>query len=205
MKQQVNLYTDDFRPRRELLSLDQLAIAAVAILVLLLGLSLYLNFALARAEERRDEVSERVSSEEQQVQDLTEELERRQEDEGLRERVDRLEQRVRDRRDLLERADEVAQATSEGFTPYLQGLSRQSEEGLWLTGIRVNLVQGRLQLRGRTLSGDRVPEYLQRLREETVFDGRRFRHFVIDRDEDHEHLGFNVSSRRPDDPDREVD
>ena len=205
MKQQVNLYTDDFRPRGELWTLDQLAASAVILLAALFLVSLYLNVSLGRAENERDGVAERVDREEAQVDTLQQELERRQEDTALRERVERLEQRVRDRRALLERADEVAQATSEGFTPYLEGLSRQSREGLWLTGIRVNLVQGRLQLQGRTLSGERVPEYLQRLREEAVFEGRRFRHFSIERDEDHEHLGFRVSSRRPDDPDREVD
>lgn len=205
MKQQVNLYTDDFRPRQQLWTLDQLVALTLVVFGLLLAVSLFLNLSLSRAEANRDEAAERVSSVEQQVQALNEELSQRQEEPALRERVDRLEARVRDRRALLERADEVAQAASEGFTPYLSGLSRQSQEGLWLTGIRVNLVQGRLQLQGRTLSGERVPEYLQRLREETVFDGRRFRHFAIERDEDHEHLGFRVSSRRPDDPDREVD
>lgn len=197
MKQQVNLFTDDFQPRREWLTLDQLAGSAVAVIVLVALVALVLQQSLNSLRKEQRQLESDVSEQSELVSQLETSLQERREDAALRDRVERLERQVRDRRRLLERADEVTQATREGFTPYLRGMARHSFDDLWLTAIRVNLVGGHVGLEGRALSGDKVPEYLQLLTHEDVFEGRRFAHFSIDREEDSDVLGFSVSSRRP--------
>lgn len=196
MRQTVNLYTEAFRPSREWLTLKRAAVALVIVLVLVAAVSGVAQYRLAGAEATLADLERREERQQQAVEALQEDLEARQKDPELEEQVARLEQRVKDRRRLVERADSVAQASSEGFSPYLEGLARQSLDGLWLTRIRVDLMRDRLGLTGRTGDGQKVPEYLQSLREESVFSGRRFARFSIERSEEGAPLNFQVASTR---------
>ena len=196
MKQSVNLYTDAFRPSREWLTLERAVVALVLVLVVIAGVGALAEYRLAGVEAALADLEQRQARKQQAVETLQGKVQTRRKDPELEEQVARLEQRVRDRRRLVERADSVAQASSEGFSPYLKGLARQSLDGLWLKRIRLDLIRDRLGLAGRTLKGQKVPEYLQKLREEPVFEGRRFARFSIERPEDGDSLSFQVASTR---------
>ena len=58
-----------------------------------------------------------------------------------------------------------------GFAEYLRAFSRQSIGGLWLTGFSIG-GRGALEIRGRALSPDLLPSYIQRLNRERVLAGR---------------------------------
>lgn len=196
MKQEVNLYTEAFRPSQEWLTLDFVArVAAAALLVVAVaaGWTQYRVLQLSAEQQKLEQTQART---EEAIARLNEQLARQQRDPQLVDQVERLEERAEDRKRLVERADSVARASSEGFTPYLEGLAKQSREGLWLTGIQVNLIRDQLHLEGGTTQGQRVPDYLQRLRKEPVFEGRRFERFGIERSEESAFLEFDVASRR---------
>jgi hypothetical protein len=57
-----------------------------------------------------------------------------------------------------------------GFAEYLRAFSRQSVGGLWLTGFSIG-GGGALEIRGRVLSPDLLPSYIQRLNREQVLAG----------------------------------
>jgi hypothetical protein len=59
-----------------------------------------------------------------------------------------------------------------GFAEYLRAFSRQSIGGLWLTGFNIG-GGGELEIRGRALSADLLPSYIQRLNRERVLAGRK--------------------------------
>lgn len=56
-----------------------------------------------------------------------------------------------------------------GFAEYLRAFSRQALGGLWLTGFSIG--GGELEIRGRALSPDLLPSYIQRLNREKVLAG----------------------------------
>jgi hypothetical protein len=56
-----------------------------------------------------------------------------------------------------------------GFAEYLRAFSRQAIGGLWLTGFSIG--SGELEIRGRTLSPDLLPSFIQRLNKEKVLAG----------------------------------
>lgn len=196
MKQSVNLYTEAFRPSREWLTLGRALSLVAAVLLVVGGIGGVLRYQLADAQARLSDLERRETQKQQAMETLQGRVEARQKDSALEQQIARLEQRVQDRRRLVERADSVAQANSEGFSPYLEGLARQTLEGLWLTRIRVDLMHDRLGLTGRTRNGQKVPQYLQRLQEEAVFAGRRFARFDIERPEGGKPLRFEVASTR---------
>ena len=59
--------------------------------------------------------------------------------------------------------------SQQGFAEYLRAFSRQSIGGLWLTGFSIG--SGELEIRGRTLSPDLLPSFIQRLNREKVLAG----------------------------------
>lgn len=196
MKQSVNLYKEAFRPSREWLTLGRAMAVVILVLITVAVIGGVAQYRLAGAEATLADIEHRQTRKQQAVESLQTQLEARQKDPALEQQVTRLEQRVRDRRRLVQRADSVARASSEGFSPYLEGLARQSLDGLWLTRIRIDLMRDRLGLFGRITDGQKVPEYLQRLREEPVFEGRRFARFSIERTEAGAPLNFQVASTR---------
>lgn len=67
-----------------------------------------------------------------------------------------------------------------GFSEYLRAFSRQSVNGLWLTGFSI-AGSGDLEIQGRVLSPDLLPNYIQRLNREEVLAGRSFARLEMSR------------------------
>jgi hypothetical protein len=68
----------------------------------------------------------------------------------------------------------------QGYAEYLRAFSRQSLSGLWLTGFSI-AGSGELEIRGRVLSPDLLPSYIQRLNREAVLAGRSFARLEMSR------------------------
>jgi len=66
-----------------------------------------------------------------------------------------------------------------GFAEYLRAFSRQAVGGLWLTGFSIG--GGELEIRGRTLSPDLVPSYIQRLNRERALAGHHIARLELNR------------------------
>ena len=56
----------------------------------------------------------------------------------------------------------------------MAGFARQTQPDLWLTGFAVTDGGEGIEIRGRLLDPAKLPVYMQRLRSEPVFAGRRF-------------------------------
>jgi hypothetical protein len=73
-----------------------------------------------------------------------------------------------------------ALGSQQGFAEYLRAFSRQSIGGLWLTGFNIG-GSGELELRGRAVSPDLLPSFIQRLNRERVLAGRNIAQFDLTR------------------------
>ena len=73
-----------------------------------------------------------------------------------------------------------ALGSQQGFAEYLRAFSRQSVGGLWLTGFSIG-GSGELEIRGRALSPDLLPNFIQRLNRERVLAGRNIARFEMNR------------------------
>jgi hypothetical protein len=92
----------------------------------------------------------------------------------------RLEAELRLARDSMEALKGRGFGNQQGFSEYLRAFSRQSVNGLWLTGFTIS-GGGELEIRGRVLSPDLVASYIQRLNREQVLAGRSFARLEMNR------------------------
>lgn len=88
--------------------------------------------------------------------------------------ISQLEARLKGRRDVVEALNGGAIGSTGGFSEYMRAFSRQTVNGLWLTGFEIASAGNEFSIQGRTLSADLLPSYLQRLNSEKALQGRQF-------------------------------
>jgi Tfp pilus assembly protein PilN len=65
-------------------------------------------------------------------------------------------------------------SSSFGYSDFLMALGRQTQPGLWITGLTVRGDGQDMALTGRMTDASALPQYLRRLQQEERFRGRRF-------------------------------
>lgn len=182
--QQINLYTEEFRPKRVLLTLDQIVLLGVVVIVILFGANLLADNLLASRQAE-------LASRQHKLETLRKQVERMQEranglvlDESLVAANSRLTVRLRARTDLLDMLGRVVVQHNDNFSSALVALARQRSDGLWLTRINLSASGRAMTLEGRTQQGESVPQYLQKLRDEPAFAGRTFSLFNLSLDDE---------------------
>lgn len=196
MIQQVNLYTEELRPRKERLQ------ASTAVALLALGL-VFILVAAGVVRYQKAGLSDQVTSLEQQnqrleqvVADLTEAVQARQPDAKVEAELARVTETLARRQRLLEKVESLVLTEGRRFSPGMAALARQVPEDLWLTGITLATESGQVVLEGRTRRGALVPLYLENLGEEAAFAGRTFGAFRLSRPDDSPWIEFHVASER---------
>ena len=196
MIQQVNLYTDELRPRKERLQ------AGMAVGVLVVGLVLvacvagfltYENSLMANKASRLDRQNQQL---EQAVAELSAAVQARQPDAEVEEALDRVTQTLARRQRLLERVESLVLSEGRNFSPQLAALARQIPDNVWLTDVTLESGQDRVTIEGRSRDGALVPLYLENLGDEAAFAGRTFGAFRLSRSEQGRWIDFHVSSTR---------
>ncbi len=183
--QQINLYQDEFRPRREVVTSGQVLIGLGVLLAVLVLASFWQGWRNGRLATEVEALRQTVAAREARVAELQKTAGQRKSDPRLVEAVKKLERRVEIKRQVLTVLSGRSFGNTDGFVPQLTGLARQRIEGLWLTGLRLYAGGTRLDMTGNALRPELVPRYLQRLANEDIFTGTAFETFRLDRPEDH--------------------
>jgi cell division protein FtsB len=179
--QNINLYQERFRPRREIVQSRQLLlglVALLAVLMLISGWNGWRNHDLAQQLARARQQEQAVKA---KLENLRNAAANRKQDPALQARLAQLRQDVSTRQQVLKILTGKSFGNTESFAGQFTGLARQRIEGLWLTGLHIRAGGTRLDMQGNALKPELVPQYLQRLSQETVFQGTEFESFLMAR------------------------
>jgi hypothetical protein len=179
MSQNINLLGPAFRKQRQLLTL---AAVAQALGITLVALFCY-QFILQQqvnglAAELR--AAEGLLGSQRGYAEKLKDKPALKPDARLEAEIGQLEAELKTAREAMEALKGGAFGNQQGFAEYLRAFSRQSVGGLWLTGFSI-AGSGELEIRGRVLSPDLVPSYIQRLNREEVLAGRSFARLEMSR------------------------
>lgn len=192
--QQVNLYTEELRPKKETLQAGMaVGILAVALFAMIAaaGSVRYQNSQLTDQVASRQQQVEQL---EQSLAQLTREAESRQPDPQVEAALVRVNDTLVRRQRLLSQVENLMSEDTTGFSAPLSALARQVPGGLWLTRIRLNAQNGSVGLNGRAQAGKLVPSYLEALGEEPAFQGKTFGAFRLERSEEDSWIEFRVAT-----------
>lgn len=181
MKQQVNLYTAELRPRKLILNVaTAVALIAfvVAVPVIVMAFSHWQNQQL---EQQVSRLQQQNQSLEQAVASMTAQVQARLPDPELEAALERVSETIARRQRLLDRVEGLTANNHNGFSGRMSALARQIPADLWLTSVSLRSVPATMSLEGRTRSADLVPYYLERLGDEPAFIGETFSGFRLGR------------------------
>ncbi len=180
MSQNINLFSPAFRKQRQVLTLATVVQCLGIMLVALFGYQYYL-------QQKVNGLATELASAEGLLKSQRSHLERLKGKPGatkldaqLDADIARYENELKLARESVEALKGGAFGNQRGFAEYLRAFSRQSVNGLWLTGFTI-AGSGELEIRGRVLSPDLVPSYIQRLNQEKVLAGRSFARLEMSR------------------------
>ena len=181
MSQQINLYNPAFIPKRELLTGKNLAIAAAAVYGAIAAAAGWAYLEAQRQTAANLAAQQQLKQAQAATEAVRQASETRKPSAALQAEIDRHRQLMAMRDEVLAVAGQgLGGERGAGFGDYLAGLSRQSREGLWLTGFTVSAGGSGMVLRGRTVDKSLLPDYVRRLNREPAFAGRSFAGLQLD-------------------------
>ena len=178
MMQQVNLLTDELRPRREPLTLNQLFMLWVGFAVILLLVSSWSGVDTWQLATKEDETREqwRLLKE---TNDRLRASYSATADPALEARVAALRLEQEEREQLVTMLADYHNQQALGFSGYLSDLSSHGVSDMWLSEIAFETGGQWIRLKGMTTDPARVPEFLHQLSEDSSFDGHLFDAFEL--------------------------
>jgi hypothetical protein len=183
MSAQINLYHSRFLKQRELLTLYNVALAAVAVygLLVLLGGWAWQNAAAQKEAATAAETQLKLTKE--QVDAAAKAAATRKPSPQLAAELESAESTLRRRTEIAGLLESGAVGSTGGFSEYMRGFARQAQEGLWLTGFSIGSGGNDMEIRGSMLDPGALPDYIRRLGAEKAFQGRNFAALSMNRNE----------------------
>jgi Tfp pilus assembly protein PilN len=186
IRQQINLYTAEFRRGEQPLSARLIARASVGMLLVLLAVEAVAVWQLHRARGGLEhyQAEESVVSRRVQALKSSQGVDQRS---GLEQQIEILRREVQRREELKMLVGGQNLGNASGFSPYMEAMARQASEDLSLT--RIGLLNGGsyLELEGWTRKPEAVPFYLRKLRDEDSFQDVKFGVLGIKKDNEYSH------------------
>jgi len=204
VSQQINLYNPVFERKRDLLSLP----GAMTAWSLAVGVVVMALVAMAVRTSDLERTLAQLSAEREATQAdmarLSAQLAARKPASDLAAEVQRLESALASRKEVMSRLRAGAIGDTHGFSEHLRAFTRQSFDGLKLTGLRVANAGQVIVIEGRARRPEMVPKYLQRLSREEVMRGHAFAELEMHRQKSdkrgapEQYIEFRLSTLLPD-------
>lgn len=181
MSAQINLFHPRFLKQRDLLTLGNVALAAVALYTVLAAVGAWTWREATTRREAAATVETQLKSAKEKVAAATKAAAIRKPSPQLTAELDSAEGLLRRRGDIARLLEGGAIGSTGGFADYLRGFARQVPEGLWLTGFTIGSGGNDMEIRGSMLNAAALPEYIRRLGTEKAFQGRNFAALTMNR------------------------
>ena len=174
MKQEINLYRPELRPRRTLFPARQMALLVALLILGLAGLNAVSWYELDRARKRAANAERGVVAAEARVEEMRRRFPVKKLDPALKKRLSNRRDALAKNQDVVEKLASGYFGSVEGLSAHLEGFARQHVDGTWLTAVRIAAGGKGVALEGRALVPELIPEYLDRLSQEPALETQVF-------------------------------
>ncbi len=179
MPQQINLINTALFRQRDRLSLKTALIGWLAVALTTGALAGYSGVRNRQLAKDLSAATAAVTQSQSQMQQLAGQVSGRKMDPGIAAEIARMESDVAARDAAVAVLKSGSLGDTRGFSEHLSAFSRQSFDGVWLTGLQIAASGQDIALEGRALSAEHVPDYLRRLNTESVMQGHPFSELMM--------------------------
>lgn len=174
MSQQINLFNPIFLKQKKYFS----AVAmAQALGVLLLGSMLLVGYASMQASALNLRLAGSANDlmvVQGQLAKVSADYGPRKKSKALEDEIQKAETDVKALQTVFDILKKGEFGNTSGYSEYLRAFSRQSFDGVWLTGLSIVGAGNEIVIQGRALKSESVPLYISRLKHEPVMQGKSF-------------------------------
>ncbi|MDP3086890.1 MAG: PilN domain-containing protein [Methylotenera sp.] len=174
MSQQINLLNPTLIKQKDFLNTNTIAITLGLLLVLMFGYYAYAQKQLSLRIIQRSQVAEELSAIQAQLKQSALLHAPRELDKALQDQITQLELKEAMQQQVLQTVSMSSATPDKGYAALMRAFAKQTLEGLWLTGFSIDSNTQQLNINGRTLEANLVPEYLSRLSHEPALQGKQF-------------------------------
>lgn len=171
MHQQINLYQPMFRKQKVIFSAMTMLQVGVFFLLIFVGLYAYETSQIEPYKKQLVSMDDELTQLKVQVEALTKSGKK---SKLLEREIAKLSKELEQRERISKILTSRSFGNSQGFSSYLEAFARGHVQGTWLTSVNIKQGGALLGLKGKTLSSELVPVYIQKLADEKSLDGSAF-------------------------------
>lgn len=194
MIQQVNLYQEILQSRPRAV-LNPYILGLTVVMLVLIGISVYITVDLNNTKNSLQQAKQQLRKAETHVQLLQVQYPKKQINTLLTQEISRSQNILASLSRVIHLLTDKKSDQTQGFSRYFSALARQSISDVWLRTIYINAQTNNLELQGSTYIAEKIPVFIQKLHNETVFQGKHFEKLTMSQAEASENqIDFTVSS-----------
>ena len=178
MSQQVNLFNPVFLKEKKHFSATTMGQALVIIVVFILALFAFARYQTWRLDQEASRVAAQLKEAQRQLATLAGYAARKK-NPLLEDKVTQMQRDVVALKQAFVRLRSDKIGTQQGYSDYLRAFASQIVQGVWLTGFSIEGAGNAMGLQGAALKPELVPLYMNRLKRESVLQGKAFATFEI--------------------------
>lgn len=184
MTQYINLYDPALRRESPIVSAGQLAVALAVVAVAFAAWATLLGGQVRAMAQEAESLEAQLVAQRTQLAEVGKALAERKPDVALAAELAVVEATLTARREVIGVLEGGGIGNKTGFSAYLRAFSRQTMQGLWLTGFEISGGGAEMAIHGRALEAALLPRYIRRLNDEAAFRGRNFAALKMEAAED---------------------
>lgn len=177
--QQINLYQDRFKEKRLWGSAKQVVAATALLLTTMVIWSYLLQSELDEAQQQKRLIQANQQTLTAELDSANAELTRLLGNSQVDQELETMARQISARKSVLNFVEANQFGSGKGFSDYLVALSQLHQDEIWLS--QINLAENFVQIKGSSLSAEKIPGYFDRFSSEEIFLGKRFDIFQISR------------------------
>jgi Tfp pilus assembly protein PilN len=196
MNQQINLYQPMFRKREVVFSAMTMLQVGTFFLLVFASFYVYQDRKLIPYKKQIADIDTELVQLGDQVAAL-EKANSKTKNKLLENEIAKLTKELEQRQQISRVLSSRKFGNSSGFSSYLEAFAKGHVQGTWLTSVNIEQGGSSLGLKGKTLSSELVPVYIQKLAEEKSLHGTAFNVMELARVETEEgdsELNFSIST-----------
>lgn len=174
MSQQINLLNPALIKQKNLLNTNNITIMLGLLCVLMFGYYSYAQKQLSILTTQRSQIADELTAIQAQLKQTALLHTPHELNKALLDQITQLEQKVKMQQQILQTVNQSSATPEKGYAALMRAFAKQSLNGLWLTSFSIDSFTEQLNISGRTLQADLVPEYISRLGNEPALKGKLF-------------------------------
>jgi len=174
MSQEINLLNPALIKKTDFLNPNTIGLLLGILLIGLLGYYLFESSNLTKLTQARALLASQVNALETQVTQMRSVKAAQTSNTGLLDTIKQLEEKTIMQEAIIKAVSQNNAQPSKSYAALLKAFSRQSIDGLWITGLSIDQDAEALSIKGRALHADLLPTFIARLRAEPALKGKTF-------------------------------